>query len=59
MVIISLAQGLGLDIVAEGVETKEQLEFLKKQGVSKIQGYYFSKPIASEKVDKFLDNIVK
>jgi len=59
LVIIALAKGLGLDIVAEGVETKEQLEFLKKNGVSKIQGYYFSKPISSKKVDKFLEDIMK
>jgi len=59
LVIIALAKGLGLDIVAEGVETKEQLEFLKKNGVSKIQGYYFSKPISSSKVDKFLEDIMK
>ena len=59
LVIIALAKGLGLDIVAEGVETKEQLEFLKRNGVAKIQGYYFSKPISSDKIDKFLKNIVK
>jgi len=59
LVIIALAKGLGLDIVAEGVETKEQLEFLKENGVSKIQGYYFSKPISSQKIDKFLEDIVK
>ena len=59
LVIIALAKGLGLDIVAEGVETKEQLDFLKKNGVYKIQGYYFSKPISYKKVDKFLDDIMK
>jgi len=59
LVIIALAKGLGLEIVAEGVETKEQLDFLRKNDVSMIQGYYFSKPISSNKIDKFLEDVVK
>lgn len=43
--IISLAHNLNLDVVAEGVETPEQLKFLKENGCSKIQGFYFSKPL--------------
>ena len=43
--IIGLAEKLELGIVAEGVETREQAEFLKSEGCDKLQGYYFSKPI--------------
>lgn len=43
--LISLIKELNLKIVAEGVETSEQLEFLKEQGVDYAQGYYISKPI--------------
>ena len=43
--IISLADNLNLDVIAEGVETPEQLKFLKENGCTKIQGFYFSKPL--------------
>ncbi|WP_457743931.1 putative bifunctional diguanylate cyclase/phosphodiesterase [Sulfurimonas sp.] len=43
--IIALAKNLNLNIIAEGVETKEQLDFLKSEGCPYIQGYYFSKPL--------------
>ena len=43
--IIALAESLGLDLIAEGVETKEQLEFLVSKGCNIIQGYYYSKPL--------------
>ncbi|MEE9321926.1 MAG: EAL domain-containing protein [Granulosicoccus sp.] len=42
--IIELSLGLGYDVVAEGVETKEQLEFLRLLNCPFVQGYYFSKP---------------
>ncbi len=42
--IISMAQRLGLTIVAEGVETEEQLSFLRTNGCDQIQGFYFSPP---------------
>jgi len=43
--IIQMAQSLNFDVVAEGVETIDQLAFLKKQGCHFIQGYYFYKPL--------------
>ena len=43
--IIELAQHLEMDVVAEGVETVEQLEILKEYNCNNIQGYLFSKPV--------------
>jgi EAL domain-containing protein (putative c-di-GMP-specific phosphodiesterase class I) len=45
--IITLALSLGIDVVAEGVETLEQLEFLKANNCNYGQGYYYSKPVGS------------
>ncbi len=58
-VIILLAKSLGLEIVAEGIEDKEQLKLMRDFGCRLIQGYYFSKPLPSEKVEKYLDNVMK
>jgi len=54
--IFSLAKGLRLQVIAEGVETKEQLSFLKEQGCDKIQGFLFYKPMPEEGVTTFLQN---
>ena len=43
--LIKMAIGLGIDTVAEGVETEEQAEFLKETGCTRLQGYYFCKPL--------------
>lgn len=43
--IISMSHILGLEVIAEGVETEEQLSFLQSKGCYEIQGYYFSKPL--------------
>ncbi|MCL4135330.1 UNVERIFIED_CONTAM: hypothetical protein GTU68_002475 [Idotea baltica] len=48
--IIILADLLNLDVIAEGVETEAQLEFLKENSCYQIQGYHFSAPVAPEKV---------
>ena len=45
---------LGKDIVAEGVETKEQVDYLTELGVEYLQGYYYSKPIPEEMYLEFL-----
>jgi EAL domain-containing protein (putative c-di-GMP-specific phosphodiesterase class I) len=43
--IVSLAHNLGLHVVAEGVETQEQLQYLASVGCDEMQGFYFSKPV--------------
>ena len=53
--IISMAQHLNLSVVAEGVETAEQLALLKQQGCPAFQGYYFSRPLpAADYAEKYL-----
>jgi len=52
--IISLADNLGLKTIAEGVETKAQIDFLRMKGCDEIQGYYFSKPLAAEDLEAFV-----
>lgn len=46
--VITLAQSLGLETIAEGVETKAQRDALQMKGCDQMQGYYFSKPISAE-----------
>lgn len=50
--IITLAHNLGLNIIAEGVETEEQLDFLVFRDCFTMQGYYFSKPIEAEVLEE-------
>ena len=52
--IIGLARGLGLKVVAEGVGTREQLEFLDTHGCHYFQGYWVSKPLPADKFTKFV-----
>jgi EAL domain-containing protein (putative c-di-GMP-specific phosphodiesterase class I) len=53
--IIVMAQSLGLNVVAEGVETEAQLEFLRKRGCKNVQGYLFSDPLSVEEMTVCLD----
>lgn len=53
--IVTLAENLGLEVVAEGVETAEQLATLQALGCKLGQGYYFSKPLAPADLEKFLN----
>ena len=52
--IIVMAQNLNMSTVAEGVETKEQLDFLAHQGCNIMQGYYFGRPMPAKKFEKIL-----
>jgi diguanylate cyclase (GGDEF)-like protein len=52
--IISMAHSLKLKVVAEGVETKHQLSFLREQGCDGVQGYLFSRPLPFEEILKLL-----
>lgn len=52
--IIDLSQTLNIKVIAEGVETKEQIEFLRASGCNEVQGYLFSKPLTAEEATKFL-----
>jgi len=51
---IDMAHSLGLKVIAEGVETREQLNFLLEQDCDELQGYYFSKPLATDELSKLL-----
>ncbi len=57
--IIQLGESLQLNVIAEGVETKRQLEFLKSNGCNEAQGYYFSRPVTADKATHFIRTRVK
>lgn len=52
--IISMGNSMNLQVLAEGVETEEQLEFLKNNNCDEVQGYYFSRPLPTERMIEFL-----
>ena len=56
LAIIALAKALRLETIAEGVETKGQLDFLVQNGCYYIQGYYFSRPVDEESIKKLLED---
>ncbi|HUX91900.1 MAG TPA: GGDEF domain-containing response regulator [Gallionellaceae bacterium] len=56
--IISLAQNLGLKVIAEGVETATQSSFLSSCGCEQMQGYLFSKPVAADKIARLINTPV-
>ena len=54
--IIALGHRLNLRVIAEGVETQEQLDFLRIRGCDEIQGYFYSRPLSPEDAARFIRN---
>jgi len=57
--IIQMGKSLRLNVVAEGVETIEQLRFLGEQGCDLAQGYYFSKPLPAGECVEYLTRLMR
>ena len=55
--IVKMGQILNMKIVAEGVETQEQVEYLKSISCNLYQGYYFSKPIKAKELEEFYKSL--
>jgi EAL domain-containing protein (putative c-di-GMP-specific phosphodiesterase class I) len=51
---IAMARGLGVEVIAEGIETEEQLDFLREQGCEEYQGYLLGKPMPADKITEAL-----
>jgi len=53
-IIINLSHSLKMKVIAEGVETKNQFEFMKDNNCDEIQGYYYSAPVSAEKLEELV-----
>ena len=49
-----MAHSLGMSTIAEGVETAEQLDYLRAQGCDQVQGYHYSRPLLPEHLETFV-----
>ena len=58
-IIINLAKSLKLGVLAEGVETAPQLEFLNRKMCDEVQGFYYYKPMPAEKIENLLRSALK
>jgi EAL domain-containing protein (putative c-di-GMP-specific phosphodiesterase class I) len=52
--VAAMANGLGMATTAEGVETKEQLDTVRAEGCTEMQGFLFSRPLPASEVEQFL-----
>ena len=52
--VVSIGRGLGMDIVAEGVETEFEAMMMTKLGCTELQGYYFSRPVDADQMTDLL-----
>lgn len=55
-VLSEMIKNFGMEVVAEGVEKEDQVKFLESQGITVIQGYYYSKPLPLEQFETFAEN---
>ena len=55
--VVAMADKLGMPVIAEGVETKEQADFLGRIGCDIIQGYLFGKPLSQEEIEQLLQKM--
>ena len=53
--VIGMAHGMGLKVVAEGIETKEEIQTIGQEGIDYIQGYYYSQPLPMGEFLEFLN----
>ncbi|MBF4777001.1 EAL domain-containing protein, partial [Clostridioides difficile] len=53
--IVEMAKAIDIKVICEGVETYEQVEFLKEIGCDKVQGYLFAKPMVLDEFEKHLN----
>ncbi len=54
--IIALATNLNIEVIVKGISTKKERDLIMKNGCNNMQGYYYSKPLSNEDMDKFLKN---
>ena len=54
--VIRMSKELGMTVLSEGVETKEQAEYLASIGCDQAQGYYFAKPMSCAEFERFIYN---
>ena len=52
---LRMAESLNIECVAEGIETLEQVEFFQRNGCRYLQGFYFSKPVAADKLSGLIN----
>ena len=58
LAIISLAHDLSLEVISEGVETREQQEFLSSSGCDLLQGFWLARPCEAREIESYLANPV-